>query len=1206
MADGASSVTLTGEQAMQQEKWQNNKTSEGSTNVISQGPVTAATAHFGNFANYARPGEGIQAQALASSCHSHLDWVIDSGASKHVIGSLESFESYIPYTHLETIQTADGTSQPIKGVGSIGCTPHITLSSVLYVPSFPVNLLSISSIIDELKCTVLFDKDSCIFQERRTGKKIETGVRRNGLWYISQEDTALTVGEGVEQRILLQHHRLGHPSFENLSRMYPELFTRVDKKKLVCDACELGKHTRSTYSATSLRSCEPFILIHSDVWGPCPVASVNGMKWFVTFIDCFTHMTWIYMIRHKSEVIKCFQDFHKMVGTQFDRKIQILRSDNGTEYINNEFEAYLSGQGILHQTTCPGTPAQNGVAERKNRHLLEVARSLMFQMNVPKYLWSEAVTTAACLINCMPSRILGMKSPAELLLGKREFKIPPKVFGCVCFVRDHRPSVGKLDPHAIKCIFVGYASSQKGYKCWDPVGKRLFVTMDVTFREWEPYYKNQDDLTQFLEEISPTTECDGQEEEAVVGTIPCPSEHIDEGVQVESLVEDSGTEEEVVVGSVPCPLKLVEGVHVEGEKKSRKDKEILVYQRKKLGRQGEQTARIDDEGAKKEHQMEADVHSQPNEPSTPAPDLFSELTPSSPYSVSGNVSSSVLDHLDLPLSLRRDRRTCRPVNRLGFEQHDLANFISYSNISPAYKTFIASLQTMPIPNDWRAAKQDPRWKEAMKEELLALQKNQTWELVPFPTGKRAVGCKWVFTVKQTPEGKVDRYKARLVAKSYSQTYGIDYDETFAPVAKMSTLRTLISCAANFGWPLHQLDVKNAFLHGDLQEKVYMEIPPGFMNKHTIGKVCRLKKSLYGLKQSPRAWFDRFRRAICDMGYMQCNGDHTVFYKHRRSHITILTVYVDDIIITGDDTEEIRHLKKELGKAFEVKDLGQLRYFLGIEVARSSKGIVLSQRKYVLDLLAETGMLGCRTVASPIDRNHKLCAELGDPVDKEAYQRLVGRLIYLCHTRPDIAYAVSVVRRYMHDPRSGHLEAVYQILRYLKSSPGKGIWFRKNQHLDVEGYCDADWASNLDDRRSTSGYCVFVGGNLVSWRSKKQEVVARSTAEAEYRAMALSLSEMIWVKNLLSELRVLRRKPMLLHCDNISAMNIANNPVQHDRTKHIEIDRFFIKEKLDNGSLKLKYVKSSEQLADCLTKGLGPKEGTAIGNKMGMIDIFSPS
>jgi hypothetical protein len=286
-----------------------------------------------------------------------------------------------------------------------------------------------------------------------------------------------------------------------------------------------------------------------------------------------------------------------------------------------------------------------------------------------------------------------------------------------------------------------------------------------------------------------------------------------------------------------------------------------------------------------------------------------------------------------------------------------------------------------IPKDWRCAKQDPKWKDAMKEEMSVLQKNKTSDLVQLPKGKKAVGCKWVFTIKQTPEGKVERYKTSLVAKGYSQTYVIDYDETFVLVAKMSIVRTLISCAVNFGWSLHQLDVKNAFLYEDLEEEVYMEIPPGFGNNQTLGKVCKLKKSLYGLKQSPRGWFDRFRRAVCDMGYYQCNGDYTVFYRHRGSCITILAFYVDDIVITGDDVEEIKNLKERLGRAFEVKDLGPFRYFLGIEIARSSKGIVLSQRKYVLDLLVETGMLGCHPCGSPIDRNHQTCAHSRDSVDK---------------------------------------------------------------------------------------------------------------------------------------------------------------------------------------------------------------------------------
>jgi hypothetical protein len=379
---------------------------------------------------------------------------------------------------------------------------------------------------------------------------------------------------------------------------------------------------------------------------------------------------------------------------------------------------------------------------------------------------------------------------------------------------------------------------------------------------------------------------------------------------------------------------------------------------------------------------------------------------------------------------------------------------------------------------------DPKRKEAMLDEMRALEKNKTWELVDLPPGKQPVGCKWVFTIKHTPEGKIDRYKARLVAKGYTQTYGIDYEETFAPVAKMNSVRTLISCAVNFDWSIYQMDVKNAFLHGDLHEEVYMQIPPGFESSYNTKRVLRLHRSLYGLKQSPRAWFDRFRQAILKRGYRQSNADHTLFYKHANNKVAILIVYVDDIVITGNDTEEIVGLKHHIAREFEVKDLGHLKYFLGIEVSRGPKGIFLTQRKYVLDLLKETGMYGSKPAATPIEQNHRLSSDAGNPIDRERYQRLVGRLIYLSHTRPDIAFAVSVVSQFMHSPRTAHMDVVTRILRYLKGCPGKGLLYTKQGNLQVECYTDADWAGSLDDRRSTSGYCAFVGGNLVSWRSKK--------------------------------------------------------------------------------------------------------------------------
>ncbi|CAL2230655.1 unnamed protein product [Prunus armeniaca] len=319
---------------------------------------------------------------------------------------------------------------------------------------------------------------------------------------------------------------------------------------------------------------------------------------------------------------------------------------------------------------------------------------------------------------------------------------------------------------------------------------------------------------------------------------------------------------------------------------------------------------------------------------------------------------------------------------------------------------------------------------------------------------------------------------------------------------MNTVRVLLSVAINNDWPLFQMDVKNAFLHGELEEEVYMSLPPGHPQEKQEGMVCKLHKAIYGLKQSPQAWYAKLSSVLESINFKRSNADSSLFVKDGPAGRLVVLIYVDDLIITGSNMREIHKLKSFLHKKFAIKDLGSLKYLLGIEIASSSKGLFLNQHKYVLDLLQETGMLETKPVITPIDYKAKLGLDGDLLADASCYQRLVGRLIYLTITRPHISHAVSLVSQFMHSPQSTHLQAVKRILHYLKGSIGCGILMRKNGNNQIIGYSNVDWAGCQIDRKSNTGYCTFVGGNLVTWKSKKQSVVARSSAEAEYRAMKL--------------------------------------------------------------------------------------------------------
>jgi hypothetical protein len=393
-------------------------------------------------------------------------------------------------------------------------------------------------------------------------------------------------------------------------------------------------------------------------------------------------------------------------------------------------------------------------------------------------------------------------------------------------------------------------------------------------------------------------------------------------------------------------------------------------------------------------------------------------------------------------------------------------------------------------------------------------------------------------------------------RGYSQRPGVDFGETFSPVVKSATVRTVLSFAVSRWWPVHQLDVKNVFLHGMLTEIVYCAQPSGFEDSFHPDFVCRLIKSLYGPTQAPRVWNSTFAAYVLSLGFVESRADTSLFVLHRGTETAYHLLFVDDIVLTASSPALLRRIIQDLQRQFSMKDLGLIHHFLGVHVQHfTGSGLHLSQRQFMIDILDRAGMSACKP-CSTVDTNPKLSADTGALLEKQQatdFRSLAGALQYLTFTRPDIAYAIQQVCLHMHAPREPHLAALKRILRYVCGTLHLGLSLRPCSQDSLVVYSDADWAGCPDTRKSTSGYAVFLGDNLISSSSKRQVTVSRSSAEAEYRVVANAVAEATWLRQLLLELHSSLRRATLVYCDNISAVYMSANPVQHQRTKHIEID-----------------------------------------------------
>ena len=504
------------------------------------------------------------------------------------------------------------------------------------------------------------------------------------------------------------------------------------------------------------------------------------------------------------------------------------------------------------------------------------------------------------------------------------------------------------------------------------------------------------------------------------------------------------------------------------------------------------------------------------------------------------------------------------------------------------------------------------WRNATKSEYDSLIDNHTWDLVPPPEGKNFVGSRWVFKVKRNADGSVQRYKARLVAQGYSQSQGIDYQDVFSPVTRYNLIRSLLAVANVCDWEVHQMDVKTAFQQGDLEDEIYMKQSDGFIDEERPDYVCKLNKSIHGLKQAARCWNVAIDTFLLSNGYRKCGADPCVYMKSVKREdgkidFVIIALYVDDILFSNN-TQMLKEEKLALAKQFKVEDLGELHYILGMAIKRNRRLRTrsISQAKYLEGVLKRFEMENCKPVSTPLEQGRKFVplSENDYPVDTQAYQMAIGCLTYAATvSRPDLAAAVGVLSKFMSKPGKEHWQGVKRVLRYIQGTLKYGLMFSADgANPTLTGYSDADWGGDASTRRSTTGYVFQIQGNTVSWCSKRQACVSRSTTEAEYIALSIACQEAVWLRILLSDIQMKQCGPSTIFEDNQGAIELSRNPKFHNRTKHIDISYHYVREQVNLNTVSVKYCPTEDMLADVMTKGVSKISFEKFRNKLGVIEI----
>ena len=1095
--------------------------------------------------------------------------VLDSGASEHCATKVKGTLKPAP---VGSIHGLSGAGATVTGKGTVR-----SVNNVMCVPTVARNLLSVGRLLDQTEGKMVFTKDQAYLV---TNKKSKVLAKREngGLYYVTNlayqladeptgpNGTAM-VGDAVsievaKQRIIALHRAYGHASISTMrvilkARKFKGITVEHLKLMPPCDACLLGKAHKAPKKRHSDTKATVFAYrLCADCTGPFRTRSVGGSYYLLVVIDEWSAWTWVVPMPDLKGVHTHLETIIEVqLHQRDDRSVKFFRSDGGREFVNTKVNVLLAKHGIVRETTCPNTSFQNGKAERRIRTVFERVRTVL--SDAGKHLsagfWADAAVYAAYTLNRTPTET--SVSPFALRYGR-----PPKIshlrpFGNPCVVYRDRSVAGKEKDAGVKGYFLGYGyvHGKKGYRVRVAGTNKVLTTLNVAFGA---YPVSANEVGSLTSEDEATANARQQQVSNII-TTPSNAQEIAARANLPIATETDDAPEPgapiITEPYIPPPAarhhSYLVGAKVAANWKGRGEYySATVTGVRKAGARGTRTTY----------------------------DLR--------YDADGEKETAVSNDLIRPRTTADVATTKKSEGMCG---HALM-----TDCNPMYLANVPDMASAHItPKGFGRAVNGPdaeAWIRAMNEELKSLEKQGVYvHLEKLPPNAKVLNSVWVYKVKCGPDGKVTRYKARLTVNGKTQRYGIDYTETFSPVAFATTIRLVLALGLACNFVFNQYDIKCAFLYADLpkDQQVFMRAPPGYGKRG----YWRLVKSLYGLKQAPMLFNDHLTTTLKELGFTSCTFDPCLF--HHQESGAYLVVVVDDMILASPSKEFAKHFHARMSKVYDIKDLGEPKYVIGVRVNIKPDSITLKQDRYIKEL-AELHTPGAKPTSTPAVPGDILCLTgiAGKPEspllpDAKVYRSLIGGLMYTLITRPDVATAVSMCSRYLQQPRVAHLAAARRILRYLLLTVDTPLVYPKCLVARIICFVDASWGNDVDTRRSRYGYAIYVGRSLVSWRSKLHTMIALSSAEAEYVAATEAAKTMRWIRSLLEFLGCDVPKPSKVFEDNAACRTMVKSSQVSGRNKHFELKQHYVRQQVAKGLLQFHEIATGGQIADIMTKSL---------------------